>query len=280
MIRGMLNHEPPLRERIFKTTRSLGSQHARLELAANRLRERNECLLDTCKSAIKNGRKERAAIYANEVAEIKRLLRTITDAQLATEQVIERLETLVEIDTVITDLRSVVNVTQSVAKQLTKVMPKIALEMNQLNDLVTEIVDVTELSSRLPIIPLGVKDKATEEILQETSTLLEEELMEKIPEPPVPVMSEERPIERVRQMVVLTTSGCEVHEQTKVETRRYISQTIQRSRILKDGVLEHALKNKGEVDLAKCAAELNISPNDVLKALEVLNAQGKIRIEP
>ena len=280
VIRSIFNRTPPLRYRIFGTVRSLGRQHARLELAANRLRERNESLLDTCKSAIKNGHKERAAIYANEVGELRKSLRTIMHAQLAMEQVIQRLETLMEVDSVITDLRSVLNVTQSVAKQLIKVMPEIAFEMNKLNNLVTEIVDVTKLGSKLPIVPLGVKDVVAEGILREASTLLEEELREKIPEPPIPVIAEERPIESVRQMVVLTTSGCEVCEQTKVQTRRYLSRTVQRSGLLKDWVLEYAQKNRGEVDLTKCAAELNIPSNDVLKALEVLNAQGKIRIEP
>lgn len=293
MLDSIFHRNPPLTDDfLFFTTRKLEVQNEKLKLATSKLQERENVLLDECKAAILQGRKESATIYANEIAEIRKLLRVISHTQLTMEQVILRLQTIKELNPILNDLKSVLNVTQKASKQLMKIMPEISGEMKELSNVVNVMLSTTELSSAPPIQLPMVKDAATKEILQESSAVAEEILRESLPEPPLGITAEgTENVEAVKQMVALTAASSEVHEQIENPTESYItykdtesreiSLTIRQpsSSSIEDWVLDYIQKNKGEVNVMRCAEELNILSKDVLKALEMLNAQGKIKIE-
>jgi len=292
MFNSIFHRNPPLRDDLlFFTTRRLEIQNEKLKLATAKLHERENLLLDECRAAILQGRKESATIYANEIAEIRKLFRVISRIQLAMEQVILRLQTIKELSPILSDLKSVLNMTQKTSKQLMKIMPEISSEMKELSNVVNAMLSTTELSSASPVQPSVVKDVATKEILQESSEVAEERLKEGLPEPPLGLTAERTEnVEPVKQMVALTATSSGVHEQIESPTEGYItykdtesreiSLTIrQPSSSIEEWVLDYIQKNKGEVNVMKCAEELNILSKDVLKALEILNAQGKIKIE-
>jgi len=293
MFNSIFHRNPPLRDDLlFFTTRRLEIQNEKLKLATAKLHERENLLLDECRAAILQGRKESATIYANEIAEIRKLFRVISHIQLAMEQVILRLQTIKELSPILSDLKSVLNMTQKTSKQLMKIMPEISSEMKELSNVVNAMLSTTELSSAPPVQPSMVKDVATKEILQESSEVAEEILKEGLPEPPLGLTAERTEnVEPVKQMVALTAASSEVHEQIENPTEGYItykgtesreiSLTIRQppSSSIEEWVLDYIQKNKGEVNVMKCAEELNILSKDVLKALEILNAQGKIKIE-
>ena len=235
MIKSAFRRTLPLGDFIFNIVRRLGRQHARLELVANRLRERGETLFNSCESAIEKGHRESATIYANEAAEVRKLIRIVTQAQIVIERVILRLETVKEMYDIIKDLRSVLDVTQNAAKQLIEIMPEISFEMNQLSDVVTEMLVVTKLSSTPPITPIKAKDAGTEEILQETVTFVEEKLRERIPEPPAPLIAEAVSVRAEKMEQV------KIHEKTEPQQ---VSLTVKCSSVTGDQVLRYAPKKR------------------------------------
>lgn len=270
--------------------RKLGSQHAHLDLIAFRLRERSTSLFGSCESAIRSGRRERALVYASELAEVKKLIHMVNHAQLAVEQVILRLETMREMESITRDLRSTLDVTQKVAKQLTVVMPKVSSEMSRLNNVITGMLDTTVVSSALPVTPVAVKDEEAEEILRETASIIKEDLKAKIPEPPVDIAARMLGSSEKIEVAILASSCSEETRQVERPVESYVSYeetdsrhssfATQRSSSIEKWVLAYARKNSGEVDVSRCASELNVLSKDVLEALEVLNAHGKIKIEP
>jgi len=293
MFNSIFHRNPPLTDDLlFFTTRRLEIQSEKLKLATTKLHERENVLLDECKAAILQGRKESATIYANEIAEIRKLLRVISHTELTMEQVILRLQTIKELNPILNDLKTVLNMTQKASKQLTKIMPEISNEMKELSNVVSAMLSTTELSSTPPI-PSPMKiDTATKEILQESSEVAEEILKESLPEPPLGITAERTEnVEAAKQMVALTAASSEVHEQIENPAEGYItykgtesrevSLTIRQpsSSSIEEWILDYIQKNKGEVNVMKCAEELNILSKDVLKALEILNAQGKIKLE-
>ena len=64
----------PISELIMETTRELGKCYSRLELASAKLSARNEDLFEACSYYMGKGNKARATIYANEIAEIRKVL--------------------------------------------------------------------------------------------------------------------------------------------------------------------------------------------------------------
>ncbi|KPV65509.1 MAG: hypothetical protein AOA65_0113 [Candidatus Bathyarchaeota archaeon BA1] len=286
-----LFRSPQLGEVIFQTVHKLKIQRLKLEQVTFRLRERDRVLFETCAMAIRKKNKERAIICANESAEVKKLLNLVMQSQLAIERIILRLETLRELSDVIIDLKPALRALQSVAKHLVEAMPDVASELEKLNDSISETLSITNIRSPQPLMPFEMRTPGSEEILREVSTLLEQKLTRELPEPPASLITPEKvePAESVREMIPLATGcpGPEAYRQGEPQTTvsyedvkmQSLSFTIQRSSSLEDILLEYTKRCRGRINVAQCALELNVPSNDVLKALENLGEQGKIKIE-
>ena len=288
MLKRLFRFPPPLEDVIPRAIRKLKIQHVKLERVVVRLRERDQILFKRCTIAVGNENRELAIILANELAEIRKLIGIVTQTQIVIERVIIRLETIRELNSIVIDLKPVLKVLQSVTRSLDRAMPEVASELDRVSETITETLATTQISSPQPVIPLNVKTPGSEEILKEASTILKEKLATRLPEPPtsLTVTEKAKPVEEVRQAVALVASCSEAYEQRDSQDYVYkdmelqrLSLRIQRSSSLEDRVLEYAKRCKGQLDVAQCAVELNVSSRDVEKALESLGAQGKIEIK-
>jgi len=282
----------PIGETIFQTVRKLKIQRLKLEQATIRLRERDRVLFEACVNEIKKERQERAAICANELAEVRKLLNMVTQCQLALERIILRLETIKEVTEIMADLKPALRSLHLITENLVNVMPDVAQELERVNESISETLAVTRFSnSPESIMPLAAKTQASEEILREVSNVLEEKLTEQLPAPPVSI-AEERVQTREnvkKQMITLAATCSEVTQPADhgesdsyvaykdVELKR-VSFTIERQSSLEDVVLDYA-KNQREIDVDQCALELNVPLVEVEQALENLGKKRKIVIQ-
>jgi len=281
----------PIGETIFQTVHKLKIQRLKLEQATVRLRERDRVLFEACVRAIRNKHRERAAICANELAEVRKLITMVTQCQLALERIILRLETIKEVTEIMADLRPALRSLHVITENLVNVMPDVAQELERVNDSINETLAVTRFNSPESIAPLTVNTQASEDILREVSTILEEKLTEQLPTPPVSIAEEKvQTRENVKKQMVAVAATCsEVTQPTQsgesesyvtykdVELKR-VSFTIQRQSSLEDVILDYA-KNKGEIDVAQCALELNVPLDEVEQALENLGKKQRIVIQ-
>ena len=113
----------PVSQTISVALQELGKQYAYLKAVLGRLSSRDKALFNECESMIRKGNKTRAMVYACELAELRKLIKTVKSAQLAIERVILRLEMLREVEAVTRDLRSVLDITQKVAVELSEGCP-------------------------------------------------------------------------------------------------------------------------------------------------------------
>lgn len=284
MIKNLFRRPPEVGDAIYQAIYKLKVQRVRLEQVIVRLRERDRILFQTCVSQIRNNNDERAVIFANELAEVRKLLNTVSQTHIVIERVILRLETIKELNGLLSELKPALKVLQGVAQCLDKVMPDMAYEMDQVNESISEALAISKVGSVEPIAH-ETKTPASEKILEEVSEFLQQRTAEKLPEPPVSAVAPKKveSAKNVKQMVALTT-GCssmiddqEQSSQTYVEMKR-LSLMVKHSSSLEDMVLEYAKKHDGRVDLMQCALELNVSPKDVEEALEKLGTQGKAEI--
>jgi len=283
VIKNLFRHPPEVGDTIYHAIYKLKVQRVRLEQVIIRLRERDKILFETCVTAIKNHNKDRALIFANELAEVRKLLNTVSQTQIVIERVILRLETVKELNVLLSELKPSLKVLQGVAKCLDKVMPDMAYEMEQVNESISDALAISKVTSTEPIT-YEAKTPAGEEIIKEVSEFLQQRAAEKLPEPPISAPKEIESAKNVTQMVALTT-GCsstvgdqDQTSKTYVELQR-LSLMVKHSPSLEDMVLEYAKKHDGRVDIMQCALELNASPKDVEETLEKLGAQGKVEIQ-
>jgi len=262
-----------------------------------RLQKRDRVLFEACVVHIKKNHRERAAICANELAEVRKLLDMVVQCQLALERIILRLETIKEVSEIFAELKPALRSLRGLTQTLVRVLPDVAMELEKVNDSITETLAMTRISSDVPL-PTLVKTEAGEEILKEASAFLEEKLNRQLPEPPVlepvkpQVTVKEEPSkepEKVKQMVALAVSCSEVvKREEQGETQRFVSYKDMHLRevsvaskpnsSLEEAILDYIKESGGEVDVQQCALRLNVSRREVLKALENLGARGKIQI--
>ncbi|MBX5321512.1 Snf7 family protein [Candidatus Bathyarchaeota archaeon A05DMB-3] len=263
--------------------------------ASLRLKERDKRLFQTCVTALKANNKERAAICANELAEVRKLISFLQQVELAIERVILRLETMKELSDIVIDLKPALKTLQSVSKQLFEIMPEVSSEISEINDVIGETIYSTRMSAENVVIPVDRVTPAGEQILDEVSSFLEKRLAEKLPEPPA---TQEAPKVKqaethIKQMVALAaacsqTVGGETVEEKENRSENLISfrkAEIQEISLkvgkpsLEEALLEYVRKSGGEIDLMRCSRELGASYEEVEKALQNLGAKGKIKIE-
>ena len=295
---GFLNQTPPpIREVATKSISTLKIQQGKLEQASYRLKERDRILFETCMNALKRNNKEKAAICATEIAEVRKLISFINNVHLAIERVIMRLETIRELGDIVTDLRPALNLLQSVSSQLFQVLPDVSTELSNVNNAIQETLQQTKLATNENIVGVGRKTEAGEEILKEVSCFMEKKLSETLPEPPVSArVKEKTPAPPIRELVALTASSSQVFGQKSREESGFDPQktlfSYKKSEIkeftvkvekptpnLEEVLLEYVRKCNGEIDLTKCSSELQTSNEEIERALESLGSQGKIKIE-
>ena len=283
---------PPVREVANKSITTLRVQQNKLEQASFRLKERDRILFETCMGALKKNNREKAAMCATELAEVRKLVKFLYNVQLAIERVILRLETIKELGDIVSDLKPALRLLQNVSQELFQVLPDVSSELDSVNSTIQETLHATKLSPDENLIPVGKKTEAGEEILKEVSCFMQQKIAETLPEPPegAPV-KEKTPI---RELVALTASSSQVigHKTTE-ETGFDPSKAIfsyKKSEIkefslkmekpcLEDVLLEYVRKTNGEVDLSRCSSELQTSNEEIERALESLGTKGKIKIE-
>jgi division protein CdvB (Snf7/Vps24/ESCRT-III family) len=288
---------PNVKELATKSIYSLKTQQNKLDQASYRLKERDRILFESCMGALRKKNKERAAVCANEIAEVRKLLKFLYNVQLAIERVVLRLETIRELSEIVVDLKPALKLLQGVSQELFQVLPDVSAELNTVQTTITETLYATKVSSDADsVIPVGNKTEGGEQILKEVSSFLERKVSETLPEPPIAEPATEvrhKQKTPVRELVALSASNSSVNRRSSNERKdegaqttisykkqeiKEISLTVQKPS-LDEMLLEYIRKSNGEIDVTRCSTELRTSNKEIEKALEDLGNKGRIKIE-
>ncbi|UCH31718.1 MAG: hypothetical protein JSV05_09570 [Candidatus Bathyarchaeota archaeon] len=228
---------------------------------------------------------------ANELAEVRKLIKLLLQTQIAIERIVLRLETIKELSTIMVDLKPALNALKNVTTNLVNIMPDVASELDRVNSSIQETLTVTKLSSEPPkIIQTNLKTPGAQDIINEVNAILEQKLNDQLPEPPVSeILQETQQPEHIKEMVALV-AGCPESTGEEKETSnaflsikdlkmQSISLRIQHAQSLEDKLLEYIKQCKGPIDISECALSLEIPPEEVKTTLENLDAKGKIILE-
>jgi len=242
--------------------------------------------------ALKKNNREKAAICATELAEVRKLVKFLYNVELAIERVVLRLETIKELGDIVSDLKPALSLLQNVSQELFQVLPDVSSELDNVNSTIQETLHATKLSADENLISVGKKTEGGEEILKEVTSFMQQKLAETLPEPPARSAAQQKT--PIRELVALTaTSSQMIGHKTKEETGFDPSTSVfsyKKSEIkefslkvekpcLEDVLLEYVRKTNGEIDLSRCSSELQTSHEEIERALESLGTKGKIKIE-
>ncbi|MCD6088427.1 hypothetical protein J7K07_01735 [Candidatus Bathyarchaeota archaeon] len=261
-----------LNEAVLDATRELGKCYSRIELAVSKLEKRSRDLFNTCTACVKKGSRARATIYANELAEIRRVLSILKYVQLAVERAIIRLDTIRIVSSNLEALRETFGEVRNALNLVADVIPSMIPEISRLNAVVNEILEETEFNLSMPMLtqPAG---PSAEAILREAASTVEKELEAKIPEPPI----EKPTLRRVdKPAIALSVTNYGVHSTEESSSKKTFDVS---SFLAEELVLDYIERNNGNMNVTRCARELNMPYDKVLQILESLKKKGKIEIQ-
>lgn len=172
-----------LRRRLEESLSALNSQIAKLRAKYGDMVARSKQYFERVIDALVNKDEGRAAIYAEEIAEIRRLASMVLKTQLVLEQVKLRLETILEISEVIGLVVPLVSLLAEVEDEVAGVVPEAA---DSLRELAACIEDFTSTATQGELEPVGVGelDEEAVKILREAQERAAEKVKETFPDVP------------------------------------------------------------------------------------------------
>ncbi len=189
-VREAIRPPGPLKPRLEDAIRAIQAQIAKLEAVSAKQREKDATIFNKVVAAIQKHDAQHASIYANELAEIRKMNKTVTSSKVALEQIALRLSTVTELGDIVVTLAPAMSVLRSVRSGIISVMPEAEREINEISGLLSSIlVDAGTVSGTT--LNFEAANEDAEKILAEASAVAEQRMKEKFPELPTGVPSVE-----------------------------------------------------------------------------------------
>jgi len=173
----------PLKPRLDFAVRRIELQIQKLDQATERFSQRDKAIFARIVDAYTKHDTARANVFANELAEIRKMERLIINARLALEQIVLRLRTVSELGDVVSTLGPAVGVLRTVRTGLASVFPEAENELGEIGNLLSGIMIEAGQSSGMTLNFDTVNEDA-QKILSEAATVAEQKIKEKFPELP------------------------------------------------------------------------------------------------
>ncbi len=183
-IKNRVTPPPPIRHRIAMALFKIKVQKNRMEYTLNRLQDRANNLFEKVVDAQVKKDTTRAAMYAAEVAEIRKVAKSIMSAVFALERISLRLETVRDVGDLVTALGPVVGVVKEVKANLMGVMPEVAFELMEVDELLQSTVMELGEFTGVPASNFMVTEEA-KKVMEEAALIAEQRMKEQFPELPI-----------------------------------------------------------------------------------------------
>jgi division protein CdvB (Snf7/Vps24/ESCRT-III family) len=182
-IRETIQPQPPLKPRLDFAVRKLDLQINKLDQANERFTQKDKTLFAKLVNAYTQHDSAHANIYANELAEIRKMTKLVMNARLALDQVSLRIKTVSELGDVVVTLGPCIGVLRSVSVGLCGVLPEAEGELGDIGNMLSGLMFEAGTSSGMSLNFNSVNEDAAK-ILAEAATVAEQRVNANFPDLP------------------------------------------------------------------------------------------------
>jgi len=180
--------QTPLKPRIEEAQKKLQMQIAKLEGMSSKMQEKDKVIFSRIVKAMQNHDNHYGKLLSGELSQIRKMIKMIDSAKTAFEQIQLRLNTMTEMGDVVFTLGPAVNAIKGIQGGLSSMMPQADQSFGQISDLLGNIMTG---SNQTPTMTAAIDsssiklDEEAMDILQEATSLLEENTRDKFPDLPL-----------------------------------------------------------------------------------------------
>ena len=182
---GKVKPEAPLKNRLDTAQKKLQLQITRLADIDNKLKTKQDTIFAKIVDAKKSNNETYAKVFANELAEIRKMKNMVSGAKLSMEQVQLRLNTVSELGDVVVTLSPCMSLIKGLSTSLGDMMPSVATSMQDLNTMLGDIVTGSSVTHDGSMAITETSNSDALSILEEAQAIVEGNIRSNMPEPPV-----------------------------------------------------------------------------------------------
>jgi len=182
-IRGAVKPQAPLKPRMDDALKRLELQVNKLDQSSERFSQKDRSLFAKLVDAYAKHDTAHANIYANELAEVRKMAKLVMNARLALDQVMLRMRTCSEFGDIVANLGPAISVLRSVGSCMGGVLPEAEGELGEIGNMLSGLMFDAGLNSGTTMNFDSVNEDAAR-ILTEAATVAEQRVNANFPELP------------------------------------------------------------------------------------------------
>jgi len=173
----------PIKPQIQKATSQLQQEVHRLDGAMNRLKQREQAIFKKTVTAVQQHDEQTSKAYSNELAEVRKMAKIVTQSKIALEQITTRLQTVTDLGDFTATLAPAIGVIRSVRATLGAAMPDAQSALGDigasLNSIMVDVGGITGTS-----FFTAESSEEAEKIMAEAAAVAEKRMSDSFPEIP------------------------------------------------------------------------------------------------
>jgi division protein CdvB (Snf7/Vps24/ESCRT-III family) len=184
-LREAAQSQAPLKPRIEEAQRKLQIQIAKLDGMSSKMEQKDKMIFSRIVKAMQNHDSHYGKLLSGELSQIRKMIKMIDSAKAAFEQIQLRLNTMTELGDVVVTLSPAMNAIKGIQGGLSSMMPQADQSFGQISDLLGNIMTDSNQTPTAGLDSSSIKlDEEAIDILQEATSLVEENTRDKLPDLP------------------------------------------------------------------------------------------------
>lgn len=183
-IKESLKSQKPLKPTMESAKNRLGIQTQKLDTLLEKLKSKDSALFNQIVTHLQNHDSQQSKMLSNELSQVRRTIKTISQLKMSLEQVHMRLESTIDIGDALTALKPAVGTLSKVKTGLSGLMPNVDVELGEINDVFSDIMVNANSTSDIGFA-LNPSGGDMTNILAEASMVAEQRVTDNFPDVPM-----------------------------------------------------------------------------------------------
>ena len=183
-LKESLKNQGPLKPRIETAVNKLQLQTSKLDTMITKLNERDASLFRRVVDSMQRHDAESAKVLSNELAEVRKIAKTLGNAKMALEQVSMRLSTIHELGDAMVALGPAMSTIKNLKPSLGRFVPGADAEINNMQSLLGGIMMESMQSNGLGVEVNTGSGGDIDQIMMEASAVAEQKVTDRFPSIP------------------------------------------------------------------------------------------------
>lgn len=180
----------PLKTQIEQASRQIRILITQLDGTVSRIKQRDSTIFKKVVESLAKHDTAHAAVYANELSEVRKMGKIVTQAQLALEQMALRLGTINDLGEIASTLAPAVGVIRGMKADISRALPDADREISEISGLLSSILIDAGTTGGLSL-NFDVANEEAQRVLDEAAEVADQRMRDSFPEIPAAMASRE-----------------------------------------------------------------------------------------